>query len=89
MYIFKQYYDLSESFLEGHYMLVEGASGNFFSRAILDSPVFQATAASCRVTFWYHMNGTYAGNFYFKYYTEISLNRTLNQFDSFFKPDSL
>ena len=56
-----------KSFISGHYMLVEGASGNFFTRANLDTPVLQSTAASCRVTFWYHMFGALAGTVFVSY----------------------
>ena len=45
----------------GHYMLVEGASGVFFSRARMETPMLGATGPSCQLMFWYHMYGFGAG----------------------------
>lgn len=47
----------------GHYMLVEGATGVFYSRARMETPPFGATGPSCRVTFYYHMFGLGAGKY--------------------------
>ncbi|KAH3887712.1 hypothetical protein DPMN_011731 [Dreissena polymorpha] len=45
----------------GHYLLVEGSSGQFFSRALVTTPVLGPTGPSCQVQFYYHMFGVNAG----------------------------
>ncbi|XP_033751986.1 MAM and LDL-receptor class A domain-containing protein 1-like [Pecten maximus] len=46
----------------GYYMLVEGSSGTFYSRARMSTVVLGPTAPSCQVQFFYHMYGIAAGN---------------------------
>ena len=46
----------------GHYMLVEAANGQFFSRALLSTPVLASTGPSCQIQFYYHMFGVNSGN---------------------------
>ena len=48
-------------FFTGYYMLVEGATGTFLSRARMETPVLGATGPSCQLQFYYHMFGLGAG----------------------------
>lgn len=45
----------------GHYMLVQTSSGVTKDRAMLISPVFNASGSACHMTFSYHMLGSSAG----------------------------
>lgn len=45
----------------GHYIIVEAATGMFYSRAHIETPVFGATGPSCQMQFYYHMFGVNAG----------------------------
>ncbi|XP_060582609.1 MAM and LDL-receptor class A domain-containing protein 1-like isoform X2 [Ruditapes philippinarum] len=46
----------------GHYILVEGSTGQFYSRAHIETPVLGRTGPSCQIQFFYHMYGINAGN---------------------------
>ena len=48
-------------FFTGYYMLVEGATGTFLSRARMETPVLGSTGPSCQLQFYYHMFGLGAG----------------------------
>jgi hypothetical protein len=45
----------------GHYILVEGSTGQFYSRAHIETPVLGRTGPSCQIQFFYHMYGINAG----------------------------
>ncbi|XP_057298293.1 MAM and LDL-receptor class A domain-containing protein 2-like isoform X2 [Hydractinia symbiolongicarpus] len=45
----------------GYYVYVEASLGTNFNLASLDGPVLQQAAATCYLTFWYHMYGSSIG----------------------------
>lgn len=45
----------------GYYVYVEASLGKNFNLASLDGPVLQQAAATCYLTFWYHMYGSNIG----------------------------
>ena len=55
---------------------MEGATGQFYSRAHIETPVLGATGPSCQMQFFYHMYGVNAGLFilYLCYYINLYIN---------------
>ncbi|XP_014680988.1 PREDICTED: MAM and LDL-receptor class A domain-containing protein 2-like [Priapulus caudatus] len=45
----------------GWYVFVDGATGEFFSTAIYQSPLLSETSYMCSMKFWYHMSGSDQG----------------------------
>lgn len=45
----------------GHYVYVEASVGTYSDLANFASPMIKQAAASCTMTFWYHMYGTSIG----------------------------
>ena len=48
----------------GYYMYVEASQGGLWDLASLESPWLRQSAATCVVSFWYHMYGKGIGTLY-------------------------